>query len=110
MIPTIQGDLPPGLPRSLADELQGKRCDIAIAVEFLSEVFVENKPLSRPELQQRATTIELGGRSLQALEVLAPRLGYGTLLSTGKRHAFISRKLDQTLPAEVLLRILDGQG
>lgn len=110
VIPTIQGDLPPGLPRSLADELQGKRCDIAIAVEFLSEVFVENKPLSRPELQQRATTIELGGRSLQALEVLAPRLGYGTLLSTGKRHAFISRKLDQTLPAEVLLRILDGQG
>lgn len=110
VIPTIQGDLPPGLPRSLADELQGKRCDIAIAVEFLSEVFVENKPLSRPELQQRATTIELGGRSLQALEVLAPRLGYGTLLSTGKRHAFISRKLEQTLPAEVLLRILDGQG
>jgi hypothetical protein len=110
VIPTIQGDLPPGLPRNLADELQGKRCDIAIAVEFLSEVFVENKPLSRPELQQRATTIELGGRSVQALEVLAPRLGYGTLLSTGKRHAFISRKLDQALPAEVLLRILDGQG
>ena len=110
VISEIRGDLPPGLPRSLADGLQGKRCDIAIPVEFLSEVFVENKPLSRPEFQQRASAVELGGRSLQALEVLAPRLGYGTLLSSGKRHAFVSRKLDQTLPAEVMLRILDGQG
>jgi hypothetical protein len=109
VIPTIQGDLPAGLPRSLADSLQGKRCDLALVVEFLSEVFVENKPLSRPEFESRATKIELGGRSLVALEVLAPRLGYGTLVSTGKRHAFVSRKPEMTLPAEVILGILDGQ-
>ena len=37
----IAGDLPPGLPRGQADALQGKRCDIALRVDFLSEVFVE---------------------------------------------------------------------
>ncbi len=110
VVATIHGDLPNGLPRTLTDSLQGRRSDIAIPVEFLSEVFVENKPLSRPELQARATTIDVGGRSLQALDVLAPRLGYGTLLSTGKHHAFVSRKLESALPADVLLRILDGQG
>lgn len=110
VIGSIQGDLPAGLPRGLAETLQGKRCDIAIPVEFLSEVFVENKPLSRPEFQQRATPMDVAGRSLSALEVLAPRLGYGTLLSDGKRHAFVSRKLEYKLPAEVMLRILDGQG
>jgi hypothetical protein len=110
IVSEIHGDLPVGLPRDLTDKLQGKRCDIAIAVEFLSEVFVENKPLSKAELETRATAIDLGGRPLKSLEVLAPRLGYGTLVTTGKKHAWISRKPETTLPAEVLLRILDGQG
>lgn len=109
VISAIQGDLPPGLPRSLADSMQGKRCDVVLVVEFLSEVFVENKPLSRSEFESRSAKIDLGGRSLLALEVLAPRLGYGTLVSTGKRHAFVSRKPEMTLPAEVILGILDGQ-
>jgi hypothetical protein len=72
-------------------------------------VFVENSPLSRSVFQERATPLELGGRSLLALEVLAPRIGYGNLVSTGKRHVFVSRKPDQTMPTEVLIRILDGQ-
>ena len=77
-------------------------------VEFLSEVFVENTPLSRPGFTERASPLELGGKRLLALEVLAPRLGYGTLVSTGTRHVFVSRKPEQTMPTEVLLRILDG--
>lgn len=109
VIASIQGDLPAGLPRSLADSMQGKRCDVVLAVEFLSEVFVENKPLSRPEFESRAAKIDFGGRSLLSLEVLAPRVGYGTLVSTGKQHVFVSRKPEMTLPAEVILRILDGQ-
>jgi hypothetical protein len=106
VVTEIHGDLPAGLPRKLGDGLQGKRSDIAVAVEFLSEVFVENTPLSRPGFQERATARELGGRRLLVLEVLAPRLGYGSLVSTGSKHAFITRKPEQTLPAEVLLRIL----
>jgi hypothetical protein len=109
IVAEIRGDLPAGLSRERSDELQGKRSDIAVAVEFLSEVFVENSPLSRSSFQERATPLELGGRRLLALEVLAPRLGYGTLVSTGTRHAFVSRKPELTTPTEVLLRILDGQ-
>lgn len=105
----IQGDLPPGLPRSLSQQLQGKRADIAIIIEFLSEVFVENKPLSRPMLAERASKRTIGGRELDVLEVLAPRVGYGTLISSGKRHVFVSRKPEMPLPAEVVVRLLDGQ-
>ncbi|HWB74221.1 MAG TPA: hypothetical protein VG755_04680 [Nannocystaceae bacterium] len=110
IIAEIRGDLPAGLPSELAERLQGKRSDIAVPVEFLSEVFVENTPLSRPTFQERATAVELGGKRLLVMEVLAPRLGYGSLVSTGSKHAFVSRKPEQTMPIEVLLRILDGQG
>lgn len=109
IVAEISGDLPAGLPRELGDRLQGKRSDIAVPVEFLSEVFVENTPLSRPAFQERATAVELGGKRLLVMEVLAPRLGYGSLISTGSKHAFVSRKPEQTMPTEVLLRILDGQ-
>ena len=105
----IRGDLPPGLPGSLTAQLQGKRADIAIVVEFLSEVFVENTPLSRAALQERATPLAAGDRQLTMLEVLAPRVGYGTLVSSGKKHVFVSRKPDNKMPVEVVLRLLDGQ-
>jgi hypothetical protein len=103
----IVGDLPPGLPREQADALQGKRCDIALRVDFLSEVFVETAPLTRPMLQERAEVRTIGGRELMVLEVLAPRLGYGSLVSTGKApHVFVSRKPDLKLPEALVLELL----
>ncbi|MBX7079085.1 MAG: hypothetical protein K1X88_07865 [Nannocystaceae bacterium] len=109
VVATLAGDLPGGLPRELADRLQGKRCDVGIVVEFLSEVFLDNTPLSKPAMLERASTREIAGLSLRALEVLAPRVGYGTLLSNGSRHVFISRKPDQALPDEVVTRLFGGQ-
>lgn len=109
VVSDLRGELPPGLPGKLADSLQGKRSDVAVLVEFLSEVFVDdNKPLSRPILQERATPLDAGGRTLSVIEVLAPRVGYGTLVSDGKKHVFVSRKPDSKLPVEVVLRLLDG--
>lgn len=103
----IAGDLPPGLPREQAVALQGKRCDIALRVDFLSEVFVETAPLARPVLQERAETRTIGGRELMVLEVLAPRLGYGTLVTTGKApHVFVSRKPELPLPESLVLELL----
>jgi hypothetical protein len=105
----LRGELPPGLPSSLADSLQGKRSDIAVPVEFLSEVFVDdNKPLSKPMLAERATQFDAAGRSLSVIEVLAPRVGYGSLVSDGRKHVFVSRKPESKLPVEVVLRLLDG--
>lgn len=103
----ITGDLPPGLPRDQAVALQGKRCDIALRVDFLSEVFVETAPLARPVLQERAEVRNIHGRELMVLEVLAPRLGYGSLVTTGKApHVFVSRKPDLLLPEALLLELL----
>ena len=41
--------------------------------------------------------------------MLAPRLGYGTLISTGKApHVFVSRKLDLPLPEALVTELLGG--
>lgn len=106
IVSRIVGDLPPGLPRGLADALQDKRCDVALLVEFLSEVFVETGPLTRAMLE-RAEVRTIGGRELKVLEVLAPRLGYGTLVTTGKApHVFVSRKPELPLPESLVLELL----
>lgn len=103
----VVGDLPPGLPRDKADALQDKRCDVALRVDFLSEVFVESGPLTRPVLEERAEVRNIGGRELKVLEVLAPRLGYGSLVSTGKApHVFVSRKPELPLPESLVLELL----
>lgn len=103
----IEGDLPPGLPRDQTEALQGKRCDIALRVDFTSEVFVDSAPLVRPVLEERAEVRTIGGRELKVLEVLAPRLGYGTLVTTGKApHVFVSRKPELPLPESLVLELL----
>lgn len=107
IVPALEGDLPPGLPRDQTQALQGKRCDIALRVDFLSEVFLESVPLARPVFTERAEDRTIGGRELKVLEVLAPRLGYGSLVSTGKApHVFVSRKPDQPLPEGLILELL----
>lgn len=107
IVSKIVGDLPPGLPRGMADALQGKRSDVALRVEFLSEVFVETAPLSRAMLEERAEVRTMGGRELKVLEVLAPRLGYGSLVTTGKApHVFVSRKPELPLPESLVLELL----
>ena len=103
----IEGDPPPGVPSEHAKALQGKRSDIAIRVDFLSEVFVENQPLSKPMLAERGQSRTFGSADAQVIEVLAPRIGYGTLVTRGKApHVFVSRKPDQPLPSAVIEKLL----
>jgi hypothetical protein len=105
----VRGDLPEGLPGELADRLQGKRIDLAVKVDFLSEVFLDSQPLARPVFDERKRSVTLAGRELMALEVLGPRLGYGTLISTGKApHVFVSRKLDLPMPEDLVLSLLQS--
>lgn len=107
VVASLEGDLPNGVSRELTSTLQGKRIDIAIRVDFLSEVFVENTPLTKPVFEESARAFELGATSVQGTEVLAPRLGYGTLLRHEGKNVFISRKPSMPLPGEFLLDLFN---
>lgn len=109
IIGEINGDLPPGVPREHIGALQGKRSDIAVAVDFLSEVLVGNNPLSRKGFDETAKPASIAGKEVRAMEVLAPRLGYGVLISAGKApHVFVSRRAGMALPEAMISRLLAG--
>jgi hypothetical protein len=106
IVAQIEGDIPSGVPRDLTQQLQGKRVDVAVKFDFLSEVFVENTPLSKPQFEELAETIRLNGKEVRRLEVLGPRLGYGTMFAAGSQRVFISRKPDMPMPEDLLAKLL----
>jgi hypothetical protein len=106
IVAKVANDLPDGVPRDLTARLQGKRVDIVVRFDFLSEVFVDNTPLSRPRFEELAEVVSVAGKALRRLEVLGPRLGYGTMFSTGKQHVFVSRKPDMPMPEAMIAQML----
>lgn len=103
----LDGDVPEGVPRELTEALQGKRIDVAVKVDFLSEVFIESTPLSKPQFLEISTERTMAGKAVRVAEVLGPRLGYGSLISTGSApHVFVSRKPDQELPEALIVELL----
>ena len=109
IVASLEGDLPEGLSPELTTQLQGKRIDVAVKVDFLSEVFIENSPLSKPQFVEISTERTLGGKNVRVAEVLGPRLGYGSLISTGSApHVFVSRKPDMPLPEALIAELLGG--
>ena len=106
----LEGDLPDGIDRTLTDQLQGKRVDFAVPVEFLSEVFGEDGPLSKPTFLEHSEERELGGTQVRVLEVLGPRLGRGSLIRRERAGVFVSRTPNLPLPVELIVKLLDQQG
>jgi hypothetical protein len=100
----VDGDLPPGVPTQLAEGLQGKRIDVAVRLDFASEVLVEGKPLDRQQIAA-ADAIDLDGMQVRVVAVHAPRLAPGTLLALDKKLLFVSRRADQ-LPKAWLKALL----
>ena len=105
----LAGDPPEGIDSSLAQDLQGKRVDFAVKVEFLSEVFTSSGPLNKSTFEQQAQARRLGGGEVMMMEVLAPRLSPGTLLRRGTAGVFVSRRPEEPLPEKLLLALLDAQ-
>ncbi|MGH1343034.1 MAG: hypothetical protein ACRBN8_15850 [Nannocystales bacterium] len=107
IVSSLKGDAPEGVPRDLTEQLQGRRIDVAVKVDFLSEVFIESTPLSKPQFVEISAEREMGGKAVRVAEVLGPRLGYGTLISTGSApHVFVSRKPDLPLPESLIVELL----
>jgi hypothetical protein len=69
-------------------------------LEFLSEVFLEGKPLSRGDLDQHARPLGEGAR---ALEVHFPRFGPVTLIDVSGRGRFITS--ERETPESVLAHL-----
>ena len=110
VVRSLQGDVPDGLPKDAAERLQGKRIDIAVPVEFLSEVLFEGAPLSKADFEAKAETVELDGLEFKRLEVRAPRISAGVLLRRGRAGVFCSRDATMPLPAELILSVAGISG
>lgn len=104
----VEGNAPEGLPADLRARLEGKSVDFAVKVEFLSEVLIGKQPINKAKFEELAAPRDLAGLQVQALEVLAPRLGGGTLLRSNGRNVFVSRKPDAPLPDALLRKLLES--
>ncbi len=107
-IPHVERNAPEGLPADVRARLEGKSVDFAVKVEFLSEVLIGKQPITKPKFEELAVARDLAGLQVQALEVLAPRLGAGTLLRSNGRNVFVSRKPDAPLPDALLRKLLES--
>jgi hypothetical protein len=107
VISKLDGEVPPGLPRELQQQLQGKRVDFAVPVAFASEVFLGDKPLSKPTFEAQAQPRELGGQAVKVLEVLGPRLGRGSYIRGASGGVFVSRTPDMQLPESLIVALLE---
>jgi hypothetical protein len=70
----------------MRDRIQRDGANWIAPLEFLSEVFVEGKPLSKAEFEKSATAID-GARTL---EVHFPRFGDVTLLDVPGKGRFVT--------------------
>lgn len=105
----LDGDVPAGLDPELRASLQGKRIDFAVPVAFLSEVFAGEGPLTKPAFEQASQPRSIGGAQVRVLEVLAPRLGRGTLIRRDRAGVFVSRTPDLQLPEALIVSLLNQQ-
>ncbi|HEY0134353.1 MAG TPA: hypothetical protein VGB85_09745 [Nannocystis sp.] len=108
LVPHVERNAPEGLPADVRGRLEGKSIDFAVNVEFLSEVLIGKQPITKQKFEELATTRDLDGLEVKILEVLAPRLGAGTLLRSNGKNVFVSRKPDAPLPAKFLRELLAG--
>jgi hypothetical protein len=75
---------------SLKDQIYEHGADFIAGVEFLSEVFVDGKPLSKPQFEQDSVVDADGTRSM---EVHFPRFGPVLLLSRPDGARFVTSRL-----------------
>jgi hypothetical protein len=84
------------VPGPVRDRIHREGVHFVAPLEFLSEVFLEGKPLTRPLFEQNARPVAEGVR---ALEVHCPRFGPVVLVEIAGRGRFISSATDA--PGEV---------
>jgi hypothetical protein len=107
LIAKVEGELPAGIDRELRAELQGKRVDFAVAVEFLSEMFAVDGPLTKAVFEQQSQPRMIGDTEARVLEVLGPRLGRGSFIRRGSAGVFVSRTPELPLPDALINQLIE---
>lgn len=74
------------VPGAVRDQIHRDGAGWIAPLEFLSEVFVDGKPLSKPEFEKSATA----GNGVRSLEVHFPRFGPVTLLEVAGKGRFVT--------------------
>jgi len=89
------------LPGASRDKLQRDGGGWIAPLEFLSEVFVDGKPLTKPHFEQHAKAVDGGVR---ALEVHFPRFGPAVLLDVPGKGRFVSSLVEHAGKVAELVR------
>jgi hypothetical protein len=88
------------LSGAVRDKLHRDGAGWIAPIEFLSEVFVDGKPLTKPEFERTAQAVEGGVRSL---EVHFPRFGDVTLLEIAGKGRFVTSLGDVARAAKLVM-------
>lgn len=88
------------LPGAVRDKIQREGAAFIAPLEFLSEVFVEGKPLTKQQFEKDARPVD-GGR---ALEVHFPRFGEVVLFELPGKGRFVTSLTDRAERAVALVK------
>ena len=88
------------LPGAIRDKIQREGACFIAPLEFLSEVFVEGKPLTKQQFEKDARPVD-GGR---ALDVHFPRFGEVVLLELPGKGRFVTSLTDRAERAVALVK------
>jgi hypothetical protein len=87
------------VPGALRDKIQRDGASWIAPLEFLSEVFVEGKPLTKAEFEKSATTVD----GVRWMDVHFPRFGPVTVLEVAGKGRFVT-SLDSAARAAQLVQ------
>ena len=82
------------IPGQARDQMHRDGAAWIAPLEFLSEVFIDGKPVSKPVFEQGAQVISTDGAAVRALEVHFPRFGTVTLFDVGGKSRFVTTFTD----------------
>ncbi|MDX2092124.1 MAG: hypothetical protein SFX73_29940 [Kofleriaceae bacterium] len=78
------------VPGELRDRMHRDGASFIAPIEFLSEVFVEGKPLTKAEFERDARLLALDGQSVKSLDVHFPRYGAVLLFEIAGKGRFVT--------------------
>jgi hypothetical protein len=81
------------------DKIQRDGASFIAPIEFLSEVFVEGKPLTKAEFERDAQALAVDGTNVKALDVHFPRYGAVQLFEIAGKGRFVTSFRDASRAA-----------